>query len=295
MNGRMAVHAHNLAAWQYAVLAARGTGAIVVYTQHGMNKNVRGGFNRWRTGWLCGHTRALVAVTPTTADHMAVAQGFHRARIEVIPNGIDPARCGYTARSRIEARRMVGLPENAFIVGSVGRFVPEKNYPLLVEAFKTFSRHLADEVLVLVGDGPEREKIECDIRSNGIERQCRLPGIQADPVSWISTLDVFCLSSISEGMPVSLLEAAACGVPSVVTDVGGNAAIVVDGVTGLVVPPDDPGAMAAAFAKLRREPELGENMGGEARRRLMAMFTSDVTLAAYERRYAAAGQQVEHA
>jgi len=135
------------------------------------------------------------------------------------------------------------------------------------------------------GDGPERGRLEALAAELGVSERAMFAGLQADPIPFYAEMDVFCLSSDTEGTPMTLLEAGACGLPSVVTDVGGCAEVVQDGATGLVVPKGDAMALAAALEKLCRDVALRARMGQTARERVMAEYSVEAMVAGYERVY----------
>jgi glycosyltransferase involved in cell wall biosynthesis len=242
-----------------------------------------------RIRWLTRHTHAIVTVSATTADAMCEKQGIPRKRISVIPNGIavltnlDCADSSTPARE--ELRRGLKLLVDGFVIGSVGRFAPEKNYPLLVGAFAAFHRRHPESCLVLVGDGPERGAIETAIKAAGIESACRLPGMQSDVAPWLQAMDLFCLTSLTEGVSVALLEAGAYGVPAVATAVGGNVEIIENGVTGLLVDPGSHPSVTDAFERLHEDVDLRAAMGKKAREKVALKYSQRATLDMYERLY----------
>jgi len=165
------------------------------------------------------------------------------------------------------------IPSDVLLVGTVGRFSPEKEYPLLVRAFAAFHQKVPRSYLVLVGDGTERGAIEQMIGECGVTGHCLLSGVRSDVVSWLKCMDIFCLSSNQEGTSITLLEAGACGLPAVVTGVGGNGEIVQDGITGIVVPSGDEQALARAFEELAANESLRMEMGRRARRRIEERYS----------------------
>ena len=152
---------------------------------------------------------------------------------------------------------------------SVGRFAYPKDYATLVEALAGVR---ADYHAVLVGEGPARGGVVADVRSRGLARRIELPGARRDVPELLAGADLFVLSSRSEGLPVSVLEAMAARLPVVATDVGGTAELVVEGETGFLVPPADPEALADAVEQLLRNPELRDRLGAAARRRAERLF-----------------------
>jgi glycosyltransferase involved in cell wall biosynthesis/uncharacterized membrane protein len=152
---------------------------------------------------------------------------------------------------------------------AVGRFAYPKDYPTLVEAL---ARVNVDYRAFLVGDGPTRESVATDVRRRGLAGRTELVGARRDVTRLLATADLFVLSSRSEGLPVSVLEAMAARLPVVATDVGGMSELVADGETGLLVPPSDPKALAEAIERLLRNPELRRRFGAAARLRAQQQF-----------------------
>jgi len=144
--------------------------------------------------------------------------------------------------------------------------------------------------LLLVGDGPDRARIEAEIDRLNLRGQCYITGIQKEVVPWLQTMDIFCLSSDTEGLSISLLEAGACGLPSVVTDAGGNREIVKDGVSGLVVPMRDEPALAAGFERLAGDAALRRTMGAAARRIVEERFSLEAMVDGYVKVYEKVGK-----
>lgn len=164
-----------------------------------------------------------------------------------IPTGIDLAR--YAPRDRGEARRQLGLPESAPIVGIVATLRSWKGHRYLLDAFAQLSDKSAH--LVVVGDGPGRDNLRRQAEELGIAGRVTMPGNQGDVVPWLAALDVFVLPSYAnEGVPQAIMQAMACGLPVVSTPVGAIPEIVADGVTGLLVPPRDTAGLKDALERL---------------------------------------------
>jgi glycosyltransferase involved in cell wall biosynthesis len=139
---------------------------------------------------------------------------------------------------------------------------------------------------VVVGDGPERAQLEALAGQLGLADRVHLAGHQQDVRPWLAALDVLVLSSDWEGMPNALLEAMAAGLPIVATAVGGVPEVVVDGATGLLVPPGDPSALAEAITRLLRDPDLRRTMGQAGRARVERRFSINETVRLTEELYA---------
>lgn len=277
------LHAHNLAAWQYAVLAKRGTSAKLVYTQHGANIHNYGLTNRIRSKILSRFTDKIVAVSKTTARSVSEAYSIPAERIDIIYNGVDTTiiPSGIQEIKKQHSKKS-GLDPDCFVVGSVGRFSPEKNYSLLVRAFAEFSSEVRNSKLILVGDGPDAENIKKAIRDSGIDSRCILPGMQKDIWPWYSVMDVFCLSSISEGVPVSMLEAGGVGLPVILTDVGGCSEVIENGRHGLIVPPSDKASLVNAMKLLYSDAGLRTRMSAEIKTHIHNNFPLNIMMQAYE-------------
>jgi glycosyltransferase involved in cell wall biosynthesis len=158
--------------------------------------------------------------------------------------------------------------------------VHRKGIDVLVEACAHAPRAT---VLVVAGDGPEHARLEVRARELGI--RALFLGPREDKAELLAACDVFALASRAEGLGVAALEAMACGRAVVATRVGGLMEAVVDGRTGLLVPPDEAGALAAALVRLHADPELRARLGAEGPRRLAEGFAAEQMVAAYERLY----------
>ncbi|NQV36302.1 MAG: glycosyltransferase family 4 protein [Phycisphaeraceae bacterium] len=280
------LHAHNPVGQLYAVLAATRISAPVLVTYHGQafNENFR---RRLFRRLLCRRTAAVVAISEDVQTRVIGAGIAAKGRVHVIKNGIPhPPE---TDQSGSDTRTALGIPENAFVIGSVGRLSPEKNYSMLLRAFAGLRAESPQPAvhsqLIFVGDGPERTSLEALSRELGLAEYVKFAGARSDVESWLRAMDVFCLSSLSEGTSIALLEAAAQGLPAVVTDVGGNVEVVLDGVSGLVTPSDDVGAFASALQALCLNLGLRSRLGAAARLRVSQMYSVETMASSYRSIY----------
>jgi len=290
------VHVHNTKSCLYLLPASFLSRTPVIYTVHGSGSEqfaYNSGMNRvHRLGTRVIHR--YVAVSEDARDRLVQDAGVPVQKTSVVRNGIDLQSFGSSGSTSAEERRMsrqrFGIPEKSFVIGSVGRFSVEKNYPLLVQAFTAFARQFQERspTLVLVGDGPDRHRIEDAIRMSGVGECCVLPGVQTDIRSWLQSMDVFCLSSDTEGTSITLLEAGACGLPCVVTEVGGNADVVVHESSGIVVPQGNAEALSQAFSRLMRNPAERDDFGQRMAQRVVAEYSMDQMVDAYLRLYRSA-------
>jgi glycosyltransferase involved in cell wall biosynthesis len=174
-----------------------------------------------------------------------------------------------------DARRSLGFPPDVTIVGIVGRLVPIKNHALFFEAARAVLDEHPDTLFVVAGDGELRARLEADAASE-LGGHVRFTGWVLSLPRLYAALDVVVLTSLNEGTPFSLIEAAAAGRPVVATDVGGVADAVVDGKTGIIVPSNDPQALARAISRLLADPALTAKMGEAGRQRATTAFSAPV-------------------
>ena len=197
-----------------------------------------------------------------------------RGRTHVIVNGIDVRRIALAATPRPAARKALGLEPDALVVGTVARFDPVKALDVLLRGFAVLAAIQPTARLVLIGDGPEARRLRALARSLGIDAQVRFAGVVADASRLLPALDLYASASRREGLPLALLEAMACGLPVAATRVSGHVDVVEDGVTGVLVPPDDPAALGRAMDALVVNPARREVMGQAGRRRAEERFAA---------------------
>jgi glycosyltransferase involved in cell wall biosynthesis len=223
-------------------------------------------------------------VSDHTRDELVAHVPAARAKALVIPNGVDPA--GFAAwHDAAEVRRGLGLSADCFVVGTVGRTHPVKGHADLVMAFAALAHGEREPPhLLIVGQPlePWAQQLALQARALGVGNLVHLLGERSDVPALLAAMDVFVLPSHSEGMPNALLEAMAAARPVVATRVGGSAEVITDGLTGLAVPPRDPGALASAIGQLRSDPLLGKRLGAAARRQVAQRFSWSAALDSYE-------------
>lgn len=246
------VHAHGLRAAWVAALAHRFRPFPLIFTAH--NAVERSLSARLALAFVARHCTRIVAVSQSVADSLA-ACGVPPTKLQVIPNGVNIDHFMPLASSRAEARALLNLPEMAFVVASAARFSPEKGLDVLIQAAR-LRRHMT---FVIAGDGPQFEA-----QSNGLPPNVRLLGRLDDIRPLLFAADVFAVPSRREGQGIAALEAMAAGVPVVASHVGGLAEMLSDGETGLLVPPDDPEALAAALSRLQDDSRLRQNLAQSA-------------------------------
>ncbi len=218
---------------------------------------------------------AVVAVSVGQAEYLRDEEGIVPERIVVIHNGVDTASFGPRLQGEAleRARQELGLPPDAPVVVIVAALRPEKNHALLLRALARCRCRRAPHLLV-VGGGPEEERIRSVAREEGLHDRIHWLGIR-DDVPWILSLsDVLVLSSspVVETFPLCVLEAMAASLPVISTRVGSLEEMVVDGETGYLTPPGDGDALARALEALLDDPERGWKMGRAGREHVLRNF-----------------------
>jgi glycosyltransferase involved in cell wall biosynthesis len=233
---------------------------------------------------------ALVAVSPETAKIAQSKERVAARRLHVVPNGIPLRHFGPDTGARARARGELGIPQDALVVGSVGRLAPEKDYPLLVRAMRPL---LGDRIrLVIVGEGESRAEIERAVVPE-LAKFVTLTGARRDVPAFLAAFDVFALPSRTEGLPLAIPEAMASSLPVVATSVGGLPSSV-PGDCGVLVPPADEVSLRAALGALLGDRARARAMGDAARRHALACFSIDRMVDAYERIYRANRREPRH-
>jgi len=249
--------------------------------------------NRLTASW----SDRILAVSPEVRDVLVGREGLPADRVEVLPKGIDVAAVDAIAPCGL--RRELGLSAEARIVCTVGRLVPDKGQVYLVRALAAAGR--PDVHLVMVGGGPEEQRLRDEATACGVAERVHLLGPRSDAVAVMKSAVLFCLPSLEEGRPITLLEAMASRLPIVATDVGSVATLVRTGETGVLLEPvqtwqpgvsPDPGrvaagvaALAAAMARLLDDPAEARRLGAGARRLIEESMSVEQTVERLERLY----------
>jgi glycosyltransferase involved in cell wall biosynthesis len=218
-------------------------------------------------------TDAYFGVARAQVRYLADDLGYPAHKIRIIYNGVDPA-C-YRPAEEQRARALLGIDPQRPVVGVVGRLIPQKDHVLLLQAARRLVDEFPDLVVLVVGDGPMRQQIDDAAAELGLADHILLVGTRPDVPDILPALTVFTLCPYDECFPIALLEAMASGRAAVCTDVGGLGEMLADGITGYLVPPHDPVALADRLAKLLHDPQLCQRMGTAARARVQREFGLD--------------------
>jgi glycosyltransferase involved in cell wall biosynthesis len=272
MRGRFdLIHTHNPGALLYGAPAAALARIACVHTKHGANP--RGGRRLVANRMAARLVDAFVAVSPETADVARQRSEVDESKLCVIANGIDLERFVRDPAARDATRAALGIDRDAWVVGTVGRLAVEKNQGLLLRAIAPLLE--PNGHLLVVGDGPLAGSLAALARELRIERRVHLLGARSDVPALLNAVDVFALSSVTEGLPLVIPEAMAIGIPVVSTAVGGIPTVIEDGKTGFLVPTGDEAALRARLADLQRDPELGRACGARGRSAALVRYSAD--------------------
>lgn len=279
------VHGHQYTPYFYGVLGAVGTGAKVIFTEHGRFFPDRHNFKRRLINPLLTRiTENITAISAATANAVAKYEYIDRSKIKIIYNGIkkiDPQEF-----CRKDLLLDLGLTDdNCRYIGTISRIEPIKNQSMMIEAFFKVRQQVSDLKLILIGDGEKLPELKELVKSLGIEKDVVFTGFLDNPQRYIGLFEMFLLSSFSEGTSMTLLEAMSLSKPCVVTDVGGNPEIVVDGKTGVVVPSDDSDKFSHAILTLLHDEKIMQAYGEEGGNRFFQKFTAKYMINNYQKLY----------
>jgi glycosyltransferase involved in cell wall biosynthesis len=281
------VHAHQCTPWFYGALSRLFHFAPrLLLEEHGrffpeVENRKRVLVNRVLVSKL---THRFIAVSEDVGSRLEKYEGLDRARIEVIYNGVK-ADTPLNPDARQQLRSELGFDSESFVVGTVGRFDPIKNLPMLVGSLARAAKSITSLRGLLVGDGPVFNQIRSQVGEEGLADRMRMTGFREDARKLIQCMDLFVLSSFSEGTSMALLEAMAAGVPVAVTAVGGNPELVVSGETGWVVPSDSVEALSAAILDAASDAPKRRRMAEAGQQRFMNHYAFERMIESYRRVY----------
>jgi glycosyltransferase involved in cell wall biosynthesis len=273
--GADVVHVHS-GCWFKGALAARICGVkTIIYSLHGATY-ARTWILKLMERIAAHFTTRIVAVSHDLAVQLCHAGHVPMDKVSVIVNGID------TDKFNVAPEQESAGPIR---IGTIARFAPVKDLGTLLRAIRIVLDDNVDVALDLIGDGPERANLEQLSHDLGIFSRVRFHGFRRDTPQRLAELDIYALSSLSEGTSISLLEAMAAGKPIVATAVGGNSALVDEGENGFLVPSSNPPALACALLKLIRDERLRMRMAESNRVKAHQLFSLKAMTSHYEKLY----------
>lgn len=285
------VHTRNLAALEAQVPAWLAGVKGRIHGEHGRDVGDYDGKNKkyqWIRRLYSPFVKHYIALSRDLADYLTHTIGIPGHRVAQIYNGVDATRF-QPAPSR---QPIPGSPFNGpnyWLIGTAGRMQTVKDQTNLAQAFvlaiQQAPRLRSRLRLIMVGDGPLRQASQAILDAAGMADQAWLPGERQDVPDVMRGLDCFVLPSIAEGVSNTILEAMASGLPVIATAVGGNPELVVEGESGLLMPPSDPAQLAAALIELADDPERARTMGKHGRQLVESNYSMGAMVRHYQQLY----------
>jgi glycosyltransferase involved in cell wall biosynthesis len=268
------IHAHDphgvamasLALSLSAGSAAAGTRPALVASRRVDFHLKSNSFSRWKYREVDRFIAASEAIR-----RMLVGDGVEESRTVTVHEGIDVEHV--TAAPPVNVHEAFFLPHGAPVVGNVAALVPHKGQRYLIDAAHLVVQQLPDTRFVILGEGELREHLEKQVHEHHLEKHVLLPGFRTDVLGCIKGFDLFAMSSVTEGLGTSLLDAMACARPIVATTAGGIPEIIEDGVNGLLAPPRDSHALADAIVRALKNSDLRRRLGDAGFARVRERFT----------------------
>lgn len=275
------IHAHSIAPGFHAAAAGALCRIPVLTTRHGRPQE--SAKRSLRRAISIRFTDRFVAVSEEVRSLLISMTKIPEEKIFSVVNGIDTER--FTGPRNLALRAELGIPDNVFLFGTVGRLSRVKAQDKMIRALKAVIDQNGDAYLVIAGDGPWREKLERLITELGLENHAHLLGARHDVPAILRALDAFVLSSVDEGTPLSLLEAMSAGLPCVATEVGGIPEVIIHEQNGLLAPPGDTDTLSAAMQRLLTDPDLRRRLAANGIETVRARFSLETMMQAYYRHY----------
>lgn len=277
------IHAHEFTANTYGSVMGRILGVPVVATVHG--KNYYGDQLKRRMAYrYVSRSGKMIAVSENLKQFIVENVGIAPGRLQVIYNGVD---VNYVPPAdHVEAvRRELDLAHWDHVIGTVGSLYPVKGHIYLIRALPAILKDFPNTLLLFAGRGDLEHELKAEVERLKLESHVRFLGMRNDVPVILSMMEVFILSSLSEGLSMALLEAMAAALPVVATRVGGNPELVVEGDTGLLILQEDPQAIADAVGKMLRDRNKAVEMGRRGRRQVEGRFSFAQMIESYQQCY----------
>lgn len=274
------VHSHNMGPLVYGSLAAFLTGKKCINTRHGRT-------DKKIPAIVWNLNSYVVPVSKDTKEYLLKHNRIAKRKINVIYNGIDLEKFhnGFDRQDTIRLKQEIGLRDDSYIIGNVGRLAQEKDQATLLKAFRKLRKKEMNVELIFVGDGPLREDLEKLVKKFELNDRVKFLGYRDDIPNLLNLFDTFVLSSYREGLSLSILEAMAAGKPVVATNVGGTREVVKERETGYLVPCGFPERIENAIARLHINPALADKMAQAGQKLVSKQFSLEAMASQYENLY----------
>lgn len=275
------IHTHHFNQLFYSLIAAKLLGIRIIHTEHSIEAYKKRRFC-WALRLMSPFCHRLTVIGDDGERALLERARIPRSRLEIIRAAVDLSRFDV---ERSCARASLGLTDTDRVATIVARISPEKNHRLLLAAFARIARGQPDARLLIVGDGVDSDAIGGEIDRLNLGRCVRMLGVRHDIPLILAASDLFVLCSDREGLPIAVLEAMAAARPVVATSVGDLPQVVMDGQTGLLVPPQDVAALADAMSRLLGNPQLADRMGAAGRVHVQSRYNLQQMVMRHEKLY----------
>jgi glycosyltransferase involved in cell wall biosynthesis len=277
------IHAHQYTPFFYSLLARLiFDRPAVLFTEHGRHSpDYRRPKRVVANRLLLQRRDRVVGVGQAVRTALINHEGLPAQRVGVIYNGVDTAGIGNSTADRDAVRREIGVDPGDFVVLLVARLDYLKDHATALRTLRRAVAHQPKVRLVLAGEGPERGAIEQTVQQLDLAANVRFLGLRKDVARLLKATDMFLLTSISEGIPLTVIEAMAAGLPVLATRVGGLAELVEDGQSGFLAPPRDDATLADRLLRLAGDANLRHAFGRRGQERAQTLFTENLMHARY--------------
>ena len=265
------LHSHNYKSNFYAWRALSSKNVRWVVTNHGRRFGPKLFIYNLLDAFIVRSADKVIAVSEQIATKMKLA-GIGDEKICLIENGVNLDRFSRNTASN-SIKESLGIKKQALVIGAVGSLTKEKGHSYLLKAVPKVVQGFPEAIFLLVGDGEERPSLEKMVSKLGIKDKIIFAGARKDVPQLLPMLDVFVLPSLNEGLPMALLEAQAARIPVIATRVGAIPKVVKDGVTGALMPPKDPGAIAKAVIQILFDKKVAAAMAEKGFERILNNFS----------------------
>ncbi len=288
------LHAHEFTMGFYAGMAGALSGVPHVLTMHGGTSFASAARRRIALGFSARRAAAVVGVSDSTCEHLALSLSVPRSRVEHIPNGVL-----HRPGDRAATRASLALGDSEQLLLAVGNLYAVKGHAVLVEAAATLAQQtgLPPWRIAIAGRGDEERALREQIAAAGLHDRLQLLGLRNDIPDLLAAADGWVMPSLSEGLPLALLEAMLAGLPVVASAVGGIPGLIRPGLTGRLVPPASPTALAEALEDMLRHPQQAQREAEQGRMLANEQYSFDAMvdryLAIYRRAMPAGGSRHE--
>lgn len=278
------IHAHGARVNLWGSFASLLTGVPIIATEHNIdlwriNNHLFNGLDRFSAKI----NKCRVGVSQAVCA-MLRKQGVRADKIVCIENGIDVERFNITVDISDE-KAGLGIPDSAKVIGAVGRLVEQKGHKYLIEAFKIIEDQFSNVRLMIVGDGPLEYTLKEQVKDLGLEGKVIFAGQREDIPYLLAAMDIFVLPSITEGLPLVLLEAMAAGKPVIASRISGIPEVIEDGVDGVLVEPANADVLASAIKNLLSDSSRSVRMAALANNKVNDKYTAKNMLKRYQALY----------